>query len=48
MREALQKHPVRGATAAASMVDESKKSLQLKKIEHFSSFHNFNFEPSGI
>ena len=48
MREAPQKHPVRGATAAVSMVDESKKSLQLKKIEHLSSFHNFNFEPSGI
>ena len=29
-------------------MDESKKSLQLKKIEHFSSFHNFNLEPSGI
>ena len=38
---------MRGATAAVSMVDESKKSLQLKKIEHFSSFHNFNFEQSG-
>ena len=37
-----------GATAAVSMVDESKKSLQLKKIEHFSSFHNFNFELSEI
>ena len=48
MREALQEHPVKGATAAVSMVDESKKSLQLKKIEHFSSFHNFNFEQSGI
>ena len=48
MREALQEHPVKGATAAVSMVDESKKSLQLKKIEHFSSFHNFKFEQSGI
>ena len=29
-------------------MDESKKSLKLKKIEHFSSFHNFDFEQSGI
>ena len=48
MRDALQKHPVRGTSASVNMVDESKKSLQVKKIDHFSGFHNFTFESSGI
>ena len=48
IQQALQKHPIRGSTAAVCLVDESKKSLQMKKIEHFSSFHNFKFEESGI
>ena len=30
------------------MVDESKKSLQVQKIGHFSGFHNFTFESSRI
>ena len=48
MRDALQKHPVRGTSASVNMVDESKKSLQVKKIDHFSGFHNFTLESSGI
>ena len=47
-RDALQKHPVRGTSASVNMVDESKKSLQVKKIDHFSGFHNFTFESSRI
>ena len=35
MRDAPEKHPVRGTSASVSMVDESKKSLQVKKIDHF-------------
>ena len=30
------------------MVDESKKSLQVQKIDHFRGFHNFTFESSRI
>ena len=48
MRDALQKHPVRATSASVNMVDESKKSLQVKKIDHLSGFHNFTFESSGI
>ena len=48
MRDALQKDPVRGTSASVNMVDESKKSIQVKKIDHFSSFHNFTFESLGI
>ena len=47
MRDALQKHPVRGTSASVNMVDELKKSLQVKTIDHFSGFHNFTFESSG-
>ena len=38
---ALTKHPVKGTTAAVRIVDESKNTLCINKIEHFSSFHNF-------
>ena len=48
MRDALIQHPVRGTTAAVSVVNESKKTLSGNKIEHFSSFHNFRYEDSGL
>ena len=48
MRDALTKHPVKGTTAAVSVVDESKTTLCVNKIENFSSFHNFEYEDSGL
>ena len=36
MRDALTKHPVKGTTAAVRIVDESKHTLRINKIEHFS------------
>ena len=48
MRNALIKHPVKGTTAAVNVVNETKKTLSINKIEHFSTFHNFKYEDSGV
>lgn len=48
MRDALQQHPVKGTSASVNVVDESHQDLEMKKLEHFSSFHNFHFEDSGV
>ena len=48
VKDALQKHPVRANSSSVNMVDELKRSLQVKKIDHLSGFHNFTFESSGI
>lgn len=48
MRDALQQHHVRGTSASVNAVDESKKALLINKLDHFSGFHNFHFEESGI
>ena len=48
MREALQQHPVRGTSTSVSVVDESRKTLLINKLDHFGGFHNFRFEESGI
>ena len=48
MRDALTQHPVKGTTAAVSVVDESKNTLCINKIEHFSSFHNFEYGDIGL
>ena len=47
-KHALQHHPVRGTSASVNVVDESNKNLLVNKLEHFSCFHNFHFEYSGI
>lgn len=48
MRNALTQHPVKGTTAAVNVVDKSKKTLSVNKIEQFGSFHNFQYEDSGL
>ena len=48
MRNALTEHPVKGTTAAVSVVKESEKPLSVNKIEQFSSLHNFPYEDSGL
>lgn len=48
MREALHQRSVKGKSASVNMVDEAQNNLEINKLEHFSSFHNFHFEESGI
>ena len=48
MRKALTQHPVKGTTAAVSVVNEPKKTLSVNKIEQLGSFHNFQYEDSGL
>ena len=48
MRNALTQHPVKGTTAAVSVVNEPEKALSVNKIEQFSSLHNFQYEDSGL
>ena len=40
MRDALLEHPVKGTTAAVTTVDESKKTLSIKTIQDFISYHS--------
>ena len=48
MRNVLTQHPVRGTTAAVGFVQEPKKTLSVNKIDNFSSYHNFQYEESGL
>lgn len=48
MRNALTQHPVKGTTAAVSVVNEPEKTLSVNKIEQFSTLHNFQYEDSGL
>ena len=48
MRDALTQQPVKGTTAAVSIVEESKNTLCIIKIEHFSSFHNFEYGDTSL
>ena len=48
MHEALKERPVKGATAAVAILDESSKILEVQKIKQFSELHNFRYEESGI
>ena len=48
MRTALSERPVRGTTACVCSVNESQETLEVKKIENFSRYHNFKFESNGI
>ena len=43
MQDALQKHPVRGATASVNQVDETSRTLEVDKINRFGSYHNFEW-----
>jgi len=48
MREALKERPIKGTTAAVSILNDSKKNLQINKITRFSELHNFRYENSGL
>ena len=48
MHTALNCHPVKGTTSSVNEVKTSVKQLSVKKIKNFSSYHNFQYEESGI
>ena len=48
MRTALSERPVRGTTACVCSIDETKKALEVNKMDVFSKYHNFKFEEDGI
>ena len=48
MKEALKQHPVSGTSTSVNIVDKSRKSLEVNKLDNFGAFHNFHFESSGI
>ena len=48
MRRALSERPVKGTSASVCVVDETKKTLDVNKIEGFSKLHNIQFEEKGI
>ena len=48
MCTALSERPVRGTTACVCLVNETKKTLEVNKVDGFSKYHNFKFELNGI
>ncbi|CAH3046239.1 unnamed protein product [Porites evermanni] len=48
MRDALIQHPVKRTSAAVCVVNESRKTLSVKKMEQFSRFHNFEYKADGL
>lgn len=48
MRRALSERPVKGTSASVCVVDETKKTLEVNKIEGFSKLHNIQLEEKGI
>ena len=48
MCTALSERPVRGTTACVCLVNETKKTLEVNKVDGFSRYHNFKFKLNGI
>lgn len=48
MHSALTINPVKGASSSVNETDESVEQLKVKKVENFSSYHNFTYEKDGI
>ena len=48
MKRALSERPVIGTTACVCAVDETRKTLEVKKMVGFKRLHNFQFEEKGI
>ena len=48
MRTALSERPVRGTIACVCLVNETRKTLEVNKMDGFSKYHNFKFELNGI
>jgi len=48
MRRALSERPVKGTSACVCVVDETKETLDVNKVEGFSKLRNIQFEEKGI
>ena len=48
MHAALTAHPVKGASPSVNEINQSVSQLTVKKLNHFSAFHNFRYEKDGI
>ncbi len=48
MKEALKQHLVSRTSASVNMVDKSRGSVEIKKLDNLGAFRNFHFESSGI
>ena len=48
MHTALKESPVRGCTAAVCLVNETKKDLDIKKLQQFSAVHEFSYQQDGL
>ena len=48
MHTALKERTVNGVTASVGVIDESKNTLDVKKIDGFSKLHDFHFEKNKL
>ena len=48
MQTALKERPVQGCTAAVCRVNETKKDLDIKKLQQFSALDDFSYQQDGL
>lgn len=48
MHTALKERPVQGCIEAVCRVNETKKGLDIKKLQHFSAQHDFSYQRDGL
>lgn len=48
MHTALKERPVQGCIEAVCRVNETKKGLDIKKLQHFSAMHDFSYQRDGL
>ncbi|CAB4028841.1 hypothetical protein AC249_AIPGENE13851, partial [Paramuricea clavata] len=48
MHTALKERPVKGVTASVGVIDESKNTFDVQKMDGFSKFHDFRFEKNKL
>ena len=48
MHTALKERPVQGCTAAVCRVNETQKDLDIKKLQQFSTMHDFSYQQDGL
>ncbi|KAK2568855.1 hypothetical protein P5673_006904 [Acropora cervicornis] len=48
MHKALKERPVQGCTASVCHVNETKKGIDIKKLQQFSAMHDFSYQQDGL
>ena len=48
MHTALKERPVQGCTASECHVNETKKGIDIKKLQQFSAMHDFSYQQDGL